>query len=128
MKAVDLYLCLAVATAVSVLVSLSVHRRVRLIRNATVLLSYIVLVLLFLVEPWWRIVAVWGLAGLLVGVFCFGIDCVWNHRSRFQEVIPPASANWWIIPLGLLGWPDMLPQTLELLRFDHWLRRLPPTR
>lgn len=128
MKAVDLYLCLAVATAVSVLVSLSAHRRVRLIRNATVLLSYIVLVLLFLVEPWWRVVAVWGLAGLLIGTLCFCVDCIWNRCSRAQCLDLPAPSNWWLVPLGLLGWPDMLPQILELLRFDHWLNRLPPTR
>lgn len=129
MMALDLYLYLGlgVATVISLLVSLSSHRHVRMIRNATILFTYVLFIALFFVEPWWRVLAVWSLVGLFTGLICFMVDCMWTRRGRTRQVELPYPTNWWLIPMGLLGWPDMLPQALEMALFDHRLFRPLPT-
>lgn len=128
MTAVDLYLALGVATGISVLVSLSAWRQVRMIRNATVLLSYVLLVALFFVDPWWRILAVWSLAGLVTGLVCFMIDRSWNRQARESQADYSPLAHWRLILLGLLGWPDMLPHMLEMVAHDFRVFRHLPYR
>jgi hypothetical protein len=128
MTAVDLYLALGVATGISVLVSLSARWQARMIRNATVLLSYVLFVALFFVDPWWRILAVWCLAGLVTGLICFMIDRSWNRQARESQADYSPLALWQLIPLGLLGWPDMLPHMLEMAAQDFRVFRHLPYR
>jgi hypothetical protein len=119
MNALGIYVCLTAATAISVLVSLSADLRIRLIRTPTVILSYVLLVVLFFLDPWWRVLAIWGFAGLATGVFCFAVDRFWTWQGHDLQPELPQSNNAWLIPMGLLGWPDMLPQAVEFAQFNH---------
>jgi hypothetical protein len=119
MNALGVYACLTAATVISVLVSLSADLRIRLIRTPMVILSYVLLVVLFFLDPWWRVLAIWGFAGLATGLFCFAVDRFWTRQGHGLQPELPQSSNAWLIPLGLLGWPDMLPQAVEFSQFDH---------
>ena len=119
MNALGVYACLTAATVISVLVSLSADLRIRLIRTPMVILSYVLLVVLFFLDPWWRVLAIWGFAGLATGLFCFAVDRFWTRQGHDLQPELPQSNNAWLIPLGLLGWPDMLPQAVEFFQFDH---------
>lgn len=119
MNALDVYVCLLAATVISVLVSLSASPCIRAIRSVTVLLSYVLLVALFVLDPWWRVVAVSGGVGLATGLCCFAVDRFWNQRGHRLQPELPVSNHAWLIPLGIIGWPDMLPQVLEFALLDH---------
>lgn len=128
MNALGVYICLLAATVISVLISLSASPCIRAIRSVTVLLSYVLLVALFVLDPWWRVLAISGGVGLATGLLCFAVDRFWNQRGRKLQPELPASNHAWLIPLGIIGWPDMLPQLIEFALFDYRVFPAPSRR
>jgi hypothetical protein len=119
MEAVFLYLGLLAAILLSNLLAQASVRPICRLRNLPVVASYVVLVALFFFDPWWRVLTVWCLIGLAAGTICWLADRAWLRRGR--ELQPELSwpNNWWLIPLGLVAWPDMLSQTAELAAFNR---------
>jgi len=121
MQATSLYHGLVISMTLGVLVSLAPWRGVRALRTLTVLATYFMFIRHLRTEPTWEAVIVWCLAGLATGLSCFLIDCVWLHRGRRQQPELDWPTSWWLIPMGMYGWPDMLTQTVEIGMMD-WRR------
>jgi hypothetical protein len=116
MEAKFLYLLLAGLVVLGCLFSLSASLPARLTRATAILGCYAVLVLLFFVDPPWRVALVWVVASLSSGLIVLTYD-TWITRRAMAGPwghLADRTSHWWLVPLGLLGWPDMLAQTLEL--------------
>ena len=116
MEAKILYLSLAGLVAVGCLASLSASLPARLVRTIAILGCYLLLVPLCFVEPIWRVVLVWVVASFSSGLIVLAFD-TWSTRRVTAGPwghLADRTSHWWLVPLGLLGWPDMLAQTLEL--------------
>ena len=117
MEARFLYLSQAGLALLGCLFSLSLALPARLLRLLAILGCYVLLVPLCFADPPWRVALVWVLASIASGLVVLGYDA-WSTR---RAAAGPSAAHlvdrtshWWLVPLGLLGWPDMLAQTLEL--------------
>ncbi len=115
MDAKFLYLSQAGLVVLSCLVSLSASLAARLVRAIAILGCYFLLLPLCLVDPIWRVLLIWTIASLSSGLIVLGYD-TWSTREAAGgpwEHLVDRTSHWWLVPLGLLGWPDMLAQTLE---------------
>jgi hypothetical protein len=116
MEAKVLYLSQAGLVILGCLVSLSASLPARLVRTIAILGCYFLLVPLCFVDPIWRVVLVWVVASLSSGLIVLAYD-TWSTRRAAAGPwghLADRTSHWWLVPLGLLGWPDMLAQTLEL--------------
>jgi hypothetical protein len=116
MEAKFLYLSQAGLVALGCLFSLSPSLSARLLRMTAILGCYALLVPLFFVDPAWRVVLVWVVASFASGllVLAYDIWCCRRAAAGPAGHLADRTSHWWLVPLGLLGWPDMLAQTLEL--------------
>ena len=87
----------------------------RRVRNLTVLACYFLLIPLLMKDPAWRVACVWAACGLATGLACYVAHVLWVRSARHgpHAALADRDNPWWLIPLGLLGWPDMLAQTIE---------------
>jgi hypothetical protein len=116
MEAKFLYLLQAGLVVLGCLFSLSGSLAARLARSAAILGCYVVLVWLCFVDPIWRVVLIWIAASLSSGVMVWMFD-IWMTRRAAAGPwghLADRTSHWRLVPLGLLGWPDMLAQTVEL--------------
>ena len=116
MEAKFLYLSLAGLVVLGCLASLTASLPARLVRTIAILGCYALLVPLCFVDPIWRVVLVWVVASLSSGLIALGYD-TWSTRRMTAGPwghLADRTSHSWLVPLGLLGWPDILAQTLEL--------------
>jgi hypothetical protein len=116
MEAKFLYLSQAGLVVLGSLVSLSASLTARLVRMIAILGCYFLLVPLCFADPPWRVALVWVVAGLSSGLVVLAYDtwCIRRAAAGPVGYLADRTSHWWLVPLGLLGWPDMLAQTLEL--------------
>jgi hypothetical protein len=116
MEAKFLYLSQAGLVVLGCLFSLSASLPARLVRAIAILGCYFILVPLCFADPPWRVALVWVIASLASGLIVLTYDA-WSTRRAAAGPwghLADRTSHWWLVPLGLLGWPDMLAQTLEL--------------
>jgi hypothetical protein len=116
MEAKFLYLSQAGLVVLGCLVSLSPSLTARLLRASTILGCYVLLLPLCFVDLIWRVALVWVVASFSSGLIVLAYD-TWSTRRAAAGPwghLADRTSHWWLVPLGLLGWPDMLAQTLEL--------------
>jgi Zn-dependent protease with chaperone function len=123
MEAASLYWMLAGATCTSVLVAPMPWEPVRLVRHVTGLASYLLLIGLVFLDPLWRVLSIWGSAALVTGTICYAYER-WTIRRAVRGPFAEAAEkqnHWWLVPVALLGWPDMLPYVIEAAILDWQL-------
>jgi hypothetical protein len=116
MEAKFLYLSQAGLVVLGCLVSLSTSLTARLARTIAILGCYFLLLPLCFVDSLWRVLLVWVAASFSSGLVVLAYDA-WSTRRAAagpRGHLADRTSHWWLVPLGLLGWPDMLAQTLEL--------------
>ena len=116
MEAKFLYLSQAGLVVLGCLFSLSDSVAARLVRAFSIVSCYALLVPLCFVDSLWRVALVWVAASLSSGLITLVCD-TWLTRRAIagpRGDLADRISHWWLVPLGLMGWPDMLAQCLEL--------------
>jgi len=111
-----LYIALATLTVITIVVSLQPSIGLRQLRNLTILASFGVGVALLFADKWARPAAVWAAVGLLSGFLYFGFEAWAKPRARAGEHREGARAS--SILLGVIAWPLVLPEVIELALTD----------
>ena len=116
MEAKFLYLSLAGLVVLGCLFSLSDSVAARLVRAVSILSCYAIVVPLCFVDSLGRVALVWVAASLSSGLVTLACDTWLTRRAAAgpRGDLAERISHWWLVPLGLLGWPDMLAQGLEL--------------